>query len=107
MQTERQQIVTLSQLLVARHRENLALSLRPFAKMVGLDSSYCHLLEKGKRRPTRDVVARLTVALDVSAEDAARIATCRRLCPTDLNRGVLTAHIYRSERCRTTSPTAI
>ena len=50
-------------------RERQGISLRKFAKMVGMDYAYLSNLETGKVTPTLDVISKIADGLDQDVRD--------------------------------------
>lgn len=66
---------TLKALREASHTRNrLFLSQARLAEVAGLDHSTISRLESGARRPSRDVIERLAMALDLTDEERERLS---------------------------------
>lgn len=67
--------------LMAKAREARSLSLAVVAQTVGCSTEHLRLLENGQRDPSFDLVARLTVLLDLDLDVAVygqKVAAARR-----------------------------
>lgn len=53
---------------IRHHRERANLSLRRLAERAGISNPYLSQIERGIRRPSADILKRLSRALEISAE---------------------------------------
>jgi transcriptional regulator with XRE-family HTH domain len=68
----------LSELLKSK-RENKSLLLREVASMIDVDTALISKIEKGNRKPTREQIDKLAVALDIEHNKLLTLWLCEKV----------------------------
>lgn len=84
--------------LLRWYRERTGVSQARLARLVGVDHSYVSRLERGERRPSRDLVVRKADALSLPAADASALLSSAGFSPSVLDPEVEALVLLLSDR---------
>lgn len=84
--------------LLRWYRERTGVSQARLARLVGVDHSYVSRLERGERRPSRDLVVRIADALSLPAADASALLSSAGFSPSVLDPEVEALVLLLSDR---------